>query len=131
MILNCKHVFHKDCLVKWLQRNKTCPVCRKQVTIFDNNILLELNKKVIINQILELKQEPIRSHDTIEIKLENKTRRFSASDKIQQIYIWASKILKKKYHHFILFIDITENTLDPNKLISNIPNRQKINWKLI
>ena len=25
---SCKHVFHKECLKKWLERNPSCPNCR-------------------------------------------------------------------------------------------------------
>jgi anaphase-promoting complex subunit 11 len=25
---NCKHAFHLPCISKWLQSNKTCPICR-------------------------------------------------------------------------------------------------------
>ncbi|KAF9010126.1 hypothetical protein BDQ17DRAFT_1347587 [Cyathus striatus] len=24
----CKHAFHQKCIKKWLDRNKTCPMCR-------------------------------------------------------------------------------------------------------
>lgn len=27
----CKHVFHKSCLNKWLQRHSSCPCCRSYV----------------------------------------------------------------------------------------------------
>lgn len=27
-IPNCKHVFHKKCIDKWLKKNSTCPMCR-------------------------------------------------------------------------------------------------------
>lgn len=26
------HKFHKDCIVPWLRRNKTCPVCRATIS---------------------------------------------------------------------------------------------------
>ena len=30
-IVDCKHHFHKKCLKKWFQLNKTCPYCRKSL----------------------------------------------------------------------------------------------------
>jgi len=27
-ILNCNHIYHKDCLDKWYEYKKTCPICR-------------------------------------------------------------------------------------------------------
>ena len=28
---NCNHIFHKECIDKWIKINRTCPVCRKDV----------------------------------------------------------------------------------------------------
>ncbi|CAJ0573865.1 unnamed protein product, partial [Mesorhabditis spiculigera] len=29
--LNCNHIFHRDCLVPWFERHRTCPICRQEV----------------------------------------------------------------------------------------------------
>ena len=29
--LKCKHLFHLDCLIKWMEISKMCPLCREEV----------------------------------------------------------------------------------------------------
>lgn len=31
VVLKCKHKFHFDCLVKWMEKNNSCPICRGKV----------------------------------------------------------------------------------------------------
>ncbi|CAK4081611.1 unnamed protein product [Aphanomyces euteiches] len=30
--LDCKHSFHEGCVIQWLERHVSCPICRQQVT---------------------------------------------------------------------------------------------------
>ena len=29
--LQCSHVFHRNCVMKWLNQKKECPICREEV----------------------------------------------------------------------------------------------------
>ncbi|RMZ92979.1 E3 ubiquitin- ligase RING1-like [Brachionus plicatilis] len=29
-ILPCNHKFHSDCILKWVERNSNCPLCRRE-----------------------------------------------------------------------------------------------------
>ena len=30
-IISCYHIFHKKCLLEWYKKNKSCPLCRKNL----------------------------------------------------------------------------------------------------
>jgi C-terminal processing protease CtpA/Prc len=30
-LTKCKHIYHKECIMKWLENNKTCPTCRYNI----------------------------------------------------------------------------------------------------
>lgn len=31
LTMNCAHLFHESCLLKWLSKGDTCPVCRRGI----------------------------------------------------------------------------------------------------
>ena len=52
--LKCNHSFHISCGFKWLNINKSCPLCRDTVDmkwVMDNNGLKNENKKKIYNGV--------------------------------------------------------------------------------
>lgn len=35
-IISCSHFYHKKCINAWLNKNKNCPLCRKECLKYDN-----------------------------------------------------------------------------------------------
>jgi archaellum component FlaC len=75
---SCGHLFHYDCLTKWIERSKSCPQCRNKTTVetihrlyfnVENN-KLEEDIKVLNNRIVNLEHQ-IRTKDT---EMENVTK---------------------------------------------------------
>ena len=54
-ITDCNHIYCKDCLNNWFEKNKVdCPICRKKIIYYNNNnenyrLLLFTNTKIINN----------------------------------------------------------------------------------
>ncbi len=48
--LTCGHIFHKHCIVPWLNDNHCCPYCRKKTIMVQplNNLLNEAAQKALI-----------------------------------------------------------------------------------
>jgi hypothetical protein len=46
----CNHRYHSECFFKWIYKNTTCPLCRKQIiddpTIEGENILREIKRQI-------------------------------------------------------------------------------------
>ena len=32
IVLSCEHIYHKDCVVPWIESNNTCPICRVEIS---------------------------------------------------------------------------------------------------
>ena len=41
----CSHVFHEACGMKWLQSHNTCPECRREMPIEDEELELERRRR--------------------------------------------------------------------------------------
>ncbi len=38
---SCKHIFHKNCIFKWLKTSNLCPLCKYDITDDVNNVVLK------------------------------------------------------------------------------------------
>jgi hypothetical protein len=45
----CNTYFHKECLVKWINKNNSCPICRKNIQINFNNYYELCNNNTTID----------------------------------------------------------------------------------
>jgi hypothetical protein len=44
--LACTHLYHSKCILKWFDRNQSCPICRRQLVLIEGSlVVLNLNEQ--------------------------------------------------------------------------------------
>jgi hypothetical protein len=44
--LACTHLYHSKCILKWFDRNQSCPICRRQLVLIEGSlVVLDLNEQ--------------------------------------------------------------------------------------
>ncbi|EEB17574.1 RING finger protein, putative [Pediculus humanus corporis] len=46
ILLNCNHGFHPDCILPWLNRTSTCPLCRYEMPTDDEDYEMYKKEKI-------------------------------------------------------------------------------------
>lgn len=65
--LQCGHLFHKPCLVDWLEKHCTCPVCRFELETDDSAYELE-RKKRMKKRKLRLRRDEIQNKSIAQLR---------------------------------------------------------------
>jgi hypothetical protein len=67
---DCSHIFHKNCIIKWIKINSICPFCRKKI----NNIFSIRTKKILYftRNIIEITPNFINIFDKFFLNLQYK-----------------------------------------------------------
>ena len=114
--IRCGHVFHSECLKKWLERNNSCPQCRKscryspiiKLYFSENETDSETNNKSIENMkknVLQLEKDYKISQDLVQNLKENVDRAENRE-----------KLLKKQLNKNFEKINLLERKLESREM---------------
>jgi len=117
--LKCDHIFHNECIIKWINKDTTCPVCRNKVNLnlpfiasenlfYRNKIIVLLNDETLTI---------FKNNELLEIILYSSIRKFINNTTHVKIILNGDKV-KKLY-----MSSKTENTLFFTKLKEKIDSR--------
>jgi hypothetical protein len=85
-LLQCEHLFHKKCLLKWFKKKQTCPICRHDIK---KKIEIIIPEEPEENDLCAIRL-CIRYNDIKHI------RRFRNKEKLEILFYWISKKKNKK-----------------------------------
>ena len=56
-VLKCGHMFHSNCIKKWMERKKECPLCRQKINNYcenDTKIIWRLQNEIHFNKYINI-----------------------------------------------------------------------------
>lgn len=121
ILLPCLHCFHSKCIKKWLSKNVTCPICRKDINKENpvypkTDCKRKISKKINITD-LEFFEIPLEPRKGIRLKIRYKhiflERKFAPNTQIQIIQAWIANKIKKKYTQIKLMLNYPKKILNP------------------
>lgn len=110
--VSCSHVFHEECLAKWLEKNYSCPTCRKVIcnkcgkeTLFKTKKVKVTTKEDRINMGIDLKRE----------KTDGKNKIYDYD--LEDLYIMSMRFDEKNNR---LFLDVNDGRFNINDIMESI-----------
>jgi hypothetical protein len=120
ILLPCLHSFHSSCIKKWLSKNVTCPICRKDINKENpkypkSGYKRKTSKKINIKG-LEFIEIPKESEIGIKLKVRYKNifleRKFANNTQIKIIQVWIAQKIKKDYNKIKLMLNYPKKILN-------------------
>ena len=95
MLKFCNHSFHQNCIDKWFEKNKTCPICRKKYNV-DNTWTISNVKIDYLKKIPKFKHIRNLNISNVGIDEEDDEYFYNYNDKILQCDV-CNNIIFEKY----------------------------------
>ena len=90
IFLDCKHIYHMECIIEWINKDASCPLCRKNIQvelskIFINKInILDNSDDDFYNLPLVAQEQLWQSRSVPELRIRRRRRRRRRNSRLQE-----------------------------------------------